>query len=81
MYADEYAFKLNIEHLPEGLWLAMSEDFPGLVAQGRTVEELIEIARDVARKLLESWEEHGDPIPSTLVPIVGPRSLDVAVSV
>ena len=31
-----------------------SDDLPGLVAQGRTVSETIEIARDVARKLIEA---------------------------
>jgi predicted RNase H-like HicB family nuclease len=81
MQTDEYAFRLKIELLPEGVWLAVSDDFPGLVAQGRTAEETIEIARDVARKLIESYEEHGDPLPSTIVPIDGPRSFDVAVSI
>jgi len=30
---------------------------PGLVAQGRTVTEALEIARDVARKLMEARAE------------------------
>jgi len=45
---------LHIEKLPEGVYLATSEDVPGLVAQGRTVSETIEIARDVAKKLMEA---------------------------
>jgi predicted RNase H-like HicB family nuclease len=49
----EQIVKLHIEKLPEGVYLATSEDVPGLVAQGRTVAETIEIARDVARVLLE----------------------------
>ncbi len=36
------------------LLLATSDDVPGLVAQGRTVSETIEIARDVARKPIEA---------------------------
>ena len=44
---------LHIEKLPEGLYLATSDDISGLVAQGRTIAETIEIARDVARKLIE----------------------------
>jgi predicted RNase H-like HicB family nuclease len=48
---------LHIEHLPDGVYLATSEDIPGLVAQGRTVTETLEIARDVARKLLEAQIE------------------------
>jgi predicted RNase H-like HicB family nuclease len=45
---------LHIEKLPEGVYLATSEDIPGLVAQGRTITETLEIARDVAKKLLEA---------------------------
>jgi len=50
----EKIVKLHIEHLPEGVYLATSEQVPGLVAQGRTVTETLEIARDVAKKLLEA---------------------------
>jgi predicted RNase H-like HicB family nuclease len=49
--------QLHIERLPEGVYLATSDDIPGLVAQGRTVTETIEIARDVARKLIEAQTE------------------------
>ena len=38
----------------------------GLVAQGRTVAETLEIAQDVARKLIESYLDHGDPLPSKI---------------
>ncbi len=34
--------------------MATSDELPGLVAQGRTVAEALEIARDVARKLIEA---------------------------
>ena len=37
--------------------MATSEDIPGLVAQGRTITETLEIARDVAKKLLEAQAE------------------------
>lgn len=53
----EHIVKLHIERLPEGVYLATSDDLPGLVAQGRTVSETLEIARDVARKLLEAHAE------------------------
>jgi len=53
----ERIVNLHIEKLPEGLYLATSEDIPGLVAQGRTATETVEIARDVARKLLEAQAE------------------------
>lgn len=50
----EHVIQLHIEKLPEGVYLATSDDVQGLVAQGRTIQETIEIARDVARKLIEA---------------------------
>ncbi len=49
----ERVVNLHIEHLPEGVYLATSDDVPGLVVQGRTITETLEIARDVAKKLIE----------------------------
>jgi predicted RNase H-like HicB family nuclease len=58
----EQIVNLHVEKLPEGVYLATSDDIPGLVAQGRTVTETLEIARDVARKLLEAQAERkGQP--------------------
>ncbi len=54
----EHIVNLHIEKLPEGVFLATSEDVPGLVAQGRTITETLEIARDVAKKLLEAQGAH-----------------------
>jgi predicted RNase H-like HicB family nuclease len=53
----ERIVRIHIEKLPEGFYLGTSEDIQGLVAQGRTVTETLEIARDVARKLLEARAE------------------------
>jgi len=50
----ERIVNIHIEKLPEGVYLATSGDIQGLVAQGRTIWETLEIARDVARKLLEA---------------------------
>jgi len=55
----ERMIKLHIEHLPEGVYLATSDEVQGLVAQGRTVWETLEIARDVARKILDESGELG----------------------
>ena len=57
----EQIVNLHIEHLPEGVYLATSDDVPGLVVQGRTVTETLEIARDVAKKLLEAQAERQGP--------------------
>ena len=53
----EQIVNIHIKKLPEGVFLATSKDVPGLVAQGRTVTEALEIARDVARKLMEARAE------------------------
>ena len=58
--------RLEVEELDEGGYVATSEDVPGLVAQGRTLAETIEIAQDAARKIAESCLEHGDPLPPAL---------------
>jgi len=64
----ERLLKLHIEKLPEGVYLATSDDLPGLVAQGRTLTETLEIARDVARKLIEARIER-DSVSDVLQPI------------
>lgn len=56
----ELAIQVQVEKLPEGLFLATSDELPGLVAQGRTVAETLEIARDVARKLIDARRELDD---------------------
>lgn len=54
---NESCLMVHVERLPEGGYLATSEALQGLVAQGRTVAETLEIARDVARRLLEAQQE------------------------
>jgi predicted RNase H-like HicB family nuclease len=63
----EKVVNIHVKKLPEGVYLATSDDVPGLVAQGRTVTEVLEIARDVARKLLEARAERSDSIDLSLV--------------
>ncbi|MEK8018509.1 MAG: type II toxin-antitoxin system HicB family antitoxin [Candidatus Parabeggiatoa sp.] len=65
----EKLVNIHIEKLPEGFYLATSDEIPGLVAQGRTLAETLEIARDVARKLIEARIEKEnrvslEPIPN-----------------
>lgn len=63
----EHVITLHVEKLPEGVYLATSDDVQGLVAQGRTIQETLEIARDVAKKILESRSATADaaaePLP------------------
>lgn len=49
----ERIVNLHIERLPEGVYLSTSYNIQGLIAQGRTIAETIEIAKDVAKKLIE----------------------------
>lgn len=53
----ERIVNIRIEKLPEGVYLATSDEVQGLVAQGRTIIETLEIARDVVRRLLEAQAE------------------------
>lgn len=71
----EKLLNLHIQKLPEGVYLATSDDLPGLVAQGRTVTETLEIARDIARKLIEvqtqdSELDYLEPIAQFNYPLV-----------
>jgi len=63
----EKIINIHIEKLPEGVYLATSEDMPGLVAQGRTVIESLEIARDVARKLMEARVERSSDVKLSMI--------------
>jgi len=63
---DEAAIHLHIEALKEGCYIATSPDVPGLVAEGRSVVEAVEIAQGLTRRIVESCLEHGDPPPSAL---------------
>ena len=62
----ERVVNLHIQKLPEGGYLATSDTVQGLVAQGRTISETIEIARDIAKILIEAQE---DSYIKTLIPV------------
>lgn len=62
----EYMISIKIEKLEEGGYLATSDSIQGLIAQGRTIAETMEIAQDVAKKLIESYIDHNNPLPSEM---------------
>ena len=62
----EVLLRVQIQLLPEGVFLATSDELPGLLAQGRTVTETLEIAQDVARALVESYIDHNEDLPQAL---------------
>jgi predicted RNase H-like HicB family nuclease len=63
----EKIINIHIKKLPEGVYLATSKDIQGLVAQGRTATEALEIARDVARKLIEAQTERSGKVKLTTI--------------
>ena len=73
----EAMITLHIEQISEGYYLATSSDVQGLVAQGRTITETLEIARDVARHLIEAQAERKSQIK--LQPIADTFDLQVVV--
>ena len=50
---NETTIRLRIEELDEGGYVATSPDVPGLVAEGRSVMEAVEIAQGLTRKIIE----------------------------
>jgi len=77
---DEATIRLHIEPLAEGGYVATSADVPGLVAEGRSITEAVEIAQGLTRKIFESCIEHGDPLPPALAKLRQPP-LDLLVPV
>ena len=79
---NEATIRLHIERLDDGAFLATSVDVPGLVAEGRSVAEVTEIAQGLARQIAESCIEHGDPLPPALTDLVEPAAgIDLLVPV
>ena len=79
---NETTIRLRIEELDEDGYVATSPDVPGLVAEGRSVMEAVEIAQGLTRKIIESCLEHGDPLPRKLAKLSeGPLNLVVPVGI
>lgn len=76
----EVLLNLHLERLPEGVYLATSDELPGLLAQGSTIAETLEIAQDVARNLIELYQEDGIPLPATLTVLSDTADVAIAVS-
>jgi antitoxin HicB len=77
----EAAIRLHVEPLEEGGYVATSPDVPGLVVEGRSLVEVAEIARDVARKIAESCIEHGDPLPPALTNLDDAKEFELTIPV
>ncbi len=62
----EIVLNLKVERLDEGGFVATSSDLPGLVVQGRTRAETLELAQANARILMEVYLSQNLPLPPAL---------------
>ena len=62
----EIVLNVRVEPLEEGGFLATSPDLPGLVVQGRTRAETMELAQANARILMEVYLSEKLPLPPAL---------------
>ena len=62
----EAAIRLHIEPLEEGGYVATSQDVPGLVAEGQTLVEVVEIAQSLTQAIVETYLDQGNPLPPAL---------------
>ena len=51
--------------------MATSPDVPGLVAEGCSIVETVEIAQGLTRRIVESCLAHGDELPPALQKLAG----------
>ncbi|MEZ4727986.1 MAG: hypothetical protein R3E79_12725 [Caldilineaceae bacterium] len=63
---NEALIPLTGEPVEEGGYLATSPVWDDLLDQGRTIAETLEIAQDVARRLIESYLGHSEPLPEVV---------------
>lgn len=54
---------IDVEYLPERVYLATSEDIQGLLAQTDTLDELIKLVPDLIEMLDETDVENGWALP------------------
>jgi len=78
---DEVTIRLHIEPLEEGGYVATSPDVPGLVAEGRSIVETVEIAQGLTRKIAESCLDHGDLLPPALAGLAGSGPFELLIPV
>ena len=62
----EIVLNVKMEPLEEGGFVATSSDLPGLVVQGRTRAETMELAQANARILMEVYLSEKLPLPPAL---------------
>ena len=74
-----YQISLENRRLDEGPYLGTCPEFPGLIVQGATPEEVVNLAPDIARELIEVMIETGQPLPPRLHPLQAPIRIPLVV--
>jgi predicted RNase H-like HicB family nuclease len=74
-----YQIALDIQRLDEGPYLGTSPDLPGLIVQGATPEEVVDLAPDIARELIAVMIETGEPLPPSLHRVSVPVRISLVV--
>ena len=74
-----YQITLEIRRLDEGPYLGTSPELPGLIVQGASPEEVVELAPDIARELTAVILETGQPLPPGLHPLTIPARIPLVV--
>jgi predicted RNase H-like HicB family nuclease len=73
-----YRITLEIQKLDEGPYLGTSPELPGLIVQGATPEEVVGLAPDIARQLIDVMIETGE-LPPDLHRIQSPSRISLVV--
>lgn len=74
-----YQITLEIRKLDEGPYLGISPELPGLIVQAASPEEVVALAPEVARDLIEVMAESGEPLPPSLHPETGSLRVSILV--
>ena len=74
-----YQITLEIQKLDEGPYLGTSPELPGLIVQGASPEEVVELAPDIARELIIAMLETGEALPPDLRPLTTPIRVPLVV--
>ena len=79
----EATIRLHVEPLDEGGFVGTSPDVPGLVVEGRSLVEVAELAQELTRTIVETYLDHGDPLPPSLAALnlVAPIDLTIPVGI
>ncbi len=77
----EAAIRLHVEPLEEGGFVGTSPDVPGLVVEARSLVEVVDLAQHLTRTIVETYLDHGDPLPPSLIALDIEKPIDLTIPV